>query len=123
MSSELEQTQLEIAKLQLERERRRMRAEEAVGSAARSAAVRTTRAVGGVLRVAGQIVLGAVIGLAVACGLVTLLAMVTPFPREVEMGYRVGFLLGAHHSKIVIAALCAAVLYPVMRSRSSRRAR
>lgn len=123
MSSELEQTQLELARLQLERERRRMRAEEAVGSAARGAAVGTARLVGGVLRVAGQIVLGAVIGLAVACGLVTLLAMVTPFPREVEMGYRVGFLLAIHRDKIVIAALCAAVLYPVMRSRSSRRAR
>ncbi len=82
MSSGLEQTQLEIAKLRLERERRRMRAEEAVGSAARSAAVRTTRAVGGVLRVAGQIVLGGVIGLAVACGLVTLLAIVVALSIE-----------------------------------------
>lgn len=63
MSSELEQTQLEIARLQLERERRRMRAEEAVGSAARSAVAGTARLVHGVLRVVGRTALGRCSGL------------------------------------------------------------
>lgn len=123
MSTDLERTQLEIARLQLERERRRMRAEEAVGSAARSAAIGTGRVAMAVLRVLGTAVVGAVVGGLGVCTLLAAQALLSDVPSGADAAYRIGYRLGAEEGKIWFVTCFTAIGLPLLQLFSSRRAR
>jgi len=119
--SELEKTQAELAKLQLERERfkfaqqqKRQQVVDDLGAGAVAVGKATGRAVGGVALVSILMLFGTVLGVLILAGGVVFVELtgwagVTPSFAELPLLARIGAALGTQHYNYPYAALVGAV--------------
>ena len=119
---ELGQVQLGIARLQLERERRHLRAEQAIGGAAYGVAAGTARLVRGVLRVMASALLGGVIFAVAVLGVLALQALASNMPVGADAPYRIGYRWGQYEG-VVIGLTLLGVIGGALGLPLSRRAR